>query len=168
MKTLSFKSTACTVAFLLALNACDSPVSTRPAAAYNPTALTNGLYYHWANGSVVKVWVVPTGAATTADLAGAVARALPVWNAVPQYNEVQLVAAASAAEANIIVYDASVPIPITPSTDCTFDAHGAGGYTYFCPGPTTDIPAGAVAQRLPLSRRAADKRRRSFASTGDA
>ncbi|MEP6780197.1 MAG: hypothetical protein ABJC26_09930, partial [Gemmatimonadaceae bacterium] len=72
------------------------------------------------------------------------ARALPVWNAVPQYNEVQLIAAASSAEANIIVYDASVPIPVVPPAMCAFDSHGAGGYTYFCDGKGVEGPGDAL------------------------
>ena len=134
MRIFTAKAFACAAALSFALSACDSPLSTRPAAAYNPTALTNGLYYRWASGSIVKVWVVQAGLTTTADLEGAVSRALPVWNTVPQYNEVQLIAATSAAEANIIVYDASVPMPVVPPATCAFDARGAGGYTYFCDG----------------------------------
>lgn len=135
----------------LLLVACDGPISTRPTAAYNPTALTNGLYYHWLNGRVVTVWVEQTGLATTTDLLGAVTRARTVWNAVPQYDEYMLLAAASAAEANIIVFDASTPNPVTPSPNCAFDAHGAGGYTYFCAAGAIGGNPDTFAQTIPLA-----------------
>ena len=122
-----------TFACVLATNACDTPVATRPEPAYNPTALTNGLYYHWANGSIITVWVEGKGLATATDLFGAVKRAMAAWNSVSQYNEVQLVTAQNEAEANIIVYDAATTLPIQPAASCPFDARGAGGYTYFCP-----------------------------------
>ncbi|MDQ6611522.1 MAG: hypothetical protein M3Y64_03735 [Gemmatimonadota bacterium] len=137
------------LALLLLAGACDTPVSTRPEAAYNPTALTNGLYYHWPNGSVVTVWVQQAGLASSIDLTGAVTRARAAWNTVPQYDEYRMLAAASAADANIIVYDASTPIPIVPVADCAFDARGAGGYTYFCDATMAAGAAGNAA-RLPL------------------
>ena len=137
------------VALLLA--ACDAPVSTRPVAAYNPTALTTGLYYHWPNGNVVTVWVQQSRLASTIDLSGAVTRARAVWNAVPQYGEYTLLAAASAAEANIIVYDASTPIPIAPVADCSFDPHGAGGYTYLCAAGALGVNLQTYAATIPLS-----------------
>ncbi len=116
-----------------ALASCDTPTASRPVAAYDPTTLTGGLTYRWASGTTVRVWVAGQETPAPFDLGIAVRRAMVQWNAVPQFAEFTLATAASAGEADLIVYDREQPAP-TLAGSCTFDPRNAAGYTYFCPG----------------------------------
>ena len=128
--------------------ACESPTAMRATFAYDPTTLSRGLLYRWANGSKIAVWVEasvsPEGPGLL-SLVLAVREGITTWNRVPLFAEYTLVQAASIGEADIVVYDRATPLPVMPGT-CTFDAQSAAGYTYFCPGGSSS----ATAQRLTL------------------
>jgi len=131
-----FRLTAVMVGLCLGAFACDAPTAARPAAAYNPTTLTNGLLYRWTSGTEVRVWVVEGAAASTPDLGVAVRQAMVSWNAVRQFKEFTLVAANSRGEADIVVFDRQNASPVRDGT-CLFDPRNSAGYTYFCPGSGT-------------------------------
>lgn len=131
----------------LLLAACDVPTATRPTFAYDPTTLSNSKLYRWANGRKLRVWVDVSDSAASVDIGHAVRLAAQSWNAIPQFAEFELTVVTIRADAEILVFDRSRPLPITPGS-CTFDARGAVGYTYFCVN-------GLSAQRLSLSSGAA-------------
>lgn len=123
---------ALAIAMIWLLSACESPTFSRPNFAYDPTGLTNGQLYRWPSGSTVRVWVVrPT--ADGPDLRQAVQRAIPAWNALPQFAEYRLEEAISLEDAHVVVFDRSTPLPVLPAASCPFDPRGSSGYTYFCP-----------------------------------
>lgn len=124
---------------------CDSPVSTRPAAAYDPTTLTGGLLYRWSSGKTVRVYVVPS-VSSGFDLGTATRQAIVAWNAVRQFGEYTLETAPTIAEANVVVFDRDTPTPIRAGS-CLFDPRSASGYTYFCPDAATPTRA----ERLQLA-----------------
>lgn len=130
------------VAGLAGAVSCDTPTTAPSAFAYDPTGLTGGQLYRWENGRRVNVYVVP-GTAGTAQITSAVDAAIPRWNAVPRGETVRLQRTGTAAQANVIVYDNSIPLPIVVPRDCPFSSSGAVGYTYFC-------AQGGRAQPLPL------------------
>lgn len=125
-----------------ALLACDAPTAARSAFAFDPTSLSNGVLYRWTSGQRIRVWVAGD-AAPGRDLAGAVRSALAAWNAQPRFAEFELTLTSDPAQANILVFDRSQPLPVTPGR-CGFDPRGAVGYTYFCGD-------GSRAERLPLA-----------------
>lgn len=129
---------------LLVVGACDAPTAARPDAAYDPTALTGGLLYHWRSGTTIRVWTVPNASVTSVDLGLAVRQAMVRWNAVPQFAEFTLSAATSIRDAQVVVYDAASAAPIAPGS-CQFDPRGSAGYTYFCPGNGTPPQAERLA-----------------------
>lgn len=131
---------------LLAAVSCETPTAARPVAAYNPTALTNGLLYRWTSGATVRVWVVAQAALTPFDLGVAVRQGMEQWNGVRQFGEFTLALAERIEDADLIVYDRDQPPPAQVGS-CPFDPRSAAGYTYFCPGGG-DPPR---AEQLPLT-----------------
>lgn len=125
---------------------CDTPSSTRPDFAYDPTTLSRGQLYHWATGRQITVWVEAPATISTVDLGLAVRQSITTWNAVPQFAEFKLSMASSINDADIVVYDRATAIPVAAGS-CTFDAQGSAGYTYFCPSGASP----ATAQKLPLT-----------------
>ena len=114
---------------LLLLASCDSPTTTRPQFAYDPTTLTNGVLYRWPTASTVSVWVEPAEAIGP-DLSNSVDRAIREWNDVALFAEFTLVRATSIETSNVVVYDRIIPNPLAPAS-CFFDPRGSGT-TYFC------------------------------------
>ncbi len=132
MKRCLLKSSALALLVgMLALSACDSPTAIRTAFAYNPTNRSNGQLYRWANGQTIQVWVDGSAPNSVGELELATLLAIAEWNRVPRFAEFKLELANSASEAQIVVYDRSTALPVTPGS-CTFDPRGAVGYTYFC------------------------------------
>jgi len=118
------------LALAISLLSCDAPTASRPEFAFDPTTLSDGTLYRWANGQQLRVWFADEPALGR-DLGQAVRAALRAWNGQPRYGEFELIVATDPAQANIIVFDRSQPLPIVPGR-CTFDSRGAVGYTYFC------------------------------------
>jgi hypothetical protein len=112
------------------LVSCDAPTASRPAFAFDPTTLSNGTLYRWANGQQLRVWVVDEPVPGR-DLGRAVRAAMLAWNAQPRFAEFELIMASGPSDANIVLFDRSQPLPVLAGR-CTFDARGAVGYTYFC------------------------------------
>ena len=110
-------------------SACDAPSAVRPDFAFDPTSLTNGTLYRWPSGSALFVYVEPDGSGVSA-LIQAASRAMSVWNAVPEFAEYTMVGTTYLSQADIVIYDRSVPNPLRPGS-CDFDPRGSG-YTYFC------------------------------------
>ncbi len=131
---------------LLLLLGCDSPTAARPAFAYDPTTLTRGQVYRWPSGRRILVWTQLNSADASLDLARAVRQSMGDWNSLTQFAEFELTAAASAVEADVIVYDRATPLPVSTGS-CVFDPQNSAGYTYFCPTGTNPT----TAQRLTLS-----------------
>lgn len=131
------------VAMLVCATSCDAPSVTRPEFAYDPTQLSEGQLYRWPSGETIRVWVDNAEGTTTFDLPRSVRHAIAVWNAQAPFGEFKLELSSSPAQANIIVFDRSRPLPIVPGT-CTFDARASFGYTYFC-------ATGGRAERLSLT-----------------
>lgn len=131
-------------AAVLLVVACDAPSLTRPTPAYDPTTLTGGVLYHWVPGATVRVFVAGSGGAR--DLPLAVRQAIALWNPTRQFNEFTLEQTTSIADANIVIYERATAAPVGPGS-CAFDARGAAGYTYFCPGSGTPKRA----ETLPLT-----------------
>ncbi|MCC6242734.1 MAG: hypothetical protein IT353_07820 [Gemmatimonadaceae bacterium] len=114
------------------VSACAAPTATRPDAAYNPTTLTGGVRYRWSSGALVRVWIVNSASGAPLNLGQATRAAMLRWNAVPQFAEVELVAASSIDAAEVVIYDNLAITPIRAG-QCAFDTRSAAGYTYFCP-----------------------------------
>lgn len=124
-------------------SACESPSVMRPDAAYDPTTLTQGTLYRWANGRTLLVFVA-ADPSSPYDLGLAVRQAQVRWNAVPQFAEFELRTTTDLTQADIVVYDRAAAAPVSPGS-CTFDPRSSAGYTYFC------AEAGSArAERLPL------------------
>lgn len=133
------------VAALCFTSACEAPTAARPAAAYDPTILTNGLLYRWNSGTTIHVWVVPSAPLSPFDLGVATRSGMVEWNNVPQFGEFSLTSAARIEDADLIVYDREQPAP-TEVGSCPFDPRNSAGYTYFC----SDGGEPARAERLHL------------------
>ena len=134
------------VVTLCVIGACEAPTAARPAAAYDPTVLTNGLLYRWTSGTTIHVWVVPLAPLAPFDLGVATRTAMVEWNTVPQFGEYTLTSAERIEDADIIVYDREQPPP-TQVGSCPFDPRNSSGYTYFCPDGGDPLRA----ERLPLA-----------------
>jgi predicted Zn-dependent protease len=124
------------------LVSCDAPTASRPASAFDPTTLSNGRLYRWANGQRLRVWIVDEPVLGR-DLRRAVRAAIGAWNAQPRFAEFELIVANSPSDANILVFDRSQPLPVLAGR-CAFEARAAVGYTYFC-------GEGGRAERLALA-----------------
>ncbi|MCE2900063.1 MAG: hypothetical protein ACK6DP_11725 [Gemmatimonas sp.] len=114
------------------LAGCEAPTLARPVFAYDPTSLTGGQLYRWPSGSTVTVWFIQPNDLTR-DVRLAVVNAMRAWNELPLFGEYRLEAAATLADANIVVLDQSTTLPVVPAAACPFDPRGSAGYTYFCP-----------------------------------
>ena len=123
--------------------ACDSPTTARPNFAYDPTTLSNGMLYRWANGQKLRVWADLADSTRGVNLGLSVRLAIARWNDIPAFAEYELVLVSNAAEAQIIIYDRVRPMPVRAGT-CPFEPRAAVGYTYFC-------PKGRNAERLVLT-----------------
>ncbi len=133
------------LAALLAAVSCETPTAARPTPAYDPTALTSGLFYRWPSGTTVRVWVVPQSILSPFELGVAVRQGMLEWNSVRQFGEFTFESAARIEDADLVVYDRDQPPP-TQAGSCPFDPRNAAGYTYFCPDGGTPLRA----ERLPL------------------
>lgn len=131
------------IAATVLVAACEAPTAARPTFAYNPTTLSNGQLYRWENGRKLNVWVDVADSSGAVDIGRSVRAAVQSWNAIPYFREFELVLVAQQSDAQILIYDRSRPIPITPGS-CAFDPRAAVGYTYFCVD-------GKRAQRLALA-----------------
>lgn len=127
-------------AFLLA---CETPTTSRPTFAYDPTTLSNGLLYRWTNGQKLRVWADLADSTRGVNLGISVRSAISRWNDLPAFAEFELVLVSNPAEAQIIIYDRTRPMPVRAGT-CPFEPRAAVGYTYFCPN-------GRNAERLSLA-----------------
>ncbi len=123
--------------------ACDAPTAARPNFAYDPTTLSNGLIYRWANGQKLRVWADLADSTRAVNLGLSVRSAISRWNDLPAFAEYELVLVPNPADAQIVIYDRSRPMPVRAGT-CPFEPRAAVGYTYFCPN-------GRVAERLALA-----------------
>lgn len=133
------------VVALAAMTACETPTAARPVASYDPTSLTQGLFYRWTSGTTVRVWIVPQAILSPYNLGVAVRSGMVEWNAVRQFGEFTLVSAARIEDADLVVYDREQPAP-TEVGSCPFEPRSSAGYTYFCP----DGGDPQRAERLPL------------------
>lgn len=123
--------------------ACEGPTAARPVFAYDPTTLSNGLLYRWANGQQLRVWADLADSTRAVNLGLSVRSAISRWNDLPAFAEFELVLVSNPAEAQIIIYDRARPMPVRAGT-CPFEPRAAVGYTYFC-------PSGRNAERLSLA-----------------
>lgn len=138
---------------------CDTPTTAPSTFAYDPTGLTGGQLYRWDTGRQVNVYVVP-GSSGSAQIIEAVDVAMPRWNAVPRGETVRLQRTTVAAQANVVVYDNTSPLPVVTPDDCPFSTFSALGYTYFCARSGRAVPlpfvggggSATVVIRLDLSR----------------
>jgi hypothetical protein len=101
--------------FTMMASACESPSVMRPDAAYDPTALTQGTLYRWANGRTLQVFVA-ADPSSPYDLGLAVRQAQVRWNAVPQFAEFELRTTTDLTQADIVVYDRAVGAPVSPGS----------------------------------------------------
>ncbi|WP_353267634.1 hypothetical protein [Gemmatimonas sp.] len=144
---------------VIGVASCDTPSTAPSAFAYDPTGLTGGQLYRWDNGRRVNVYVIP-GSAGSSQISAAVDAAIPRWNAVPRGETVTLRRTTTPAEANVVVYDNTTPLPVITPAACPFSSASALGYTYFCAqnGRAVTLPftaGGGVATvviRLDLAR----------------
>lgn len=113
------------------LAGCDSPSTAPSAFAYDPTSLTAGQLYRWADGRRVNVYVVPAVTGPY-DLDASVNAAISRWNAVPRGDRFTLQRTNNSAAANVIVFERTSPMPVSPSS-CAYATSGGAGYTYICP-----------------------------------
>lgn len=123
--------------------ACDTPTASRPNFAYDPTTLSNGMLYRWANGQKLRVWADLADSTRAVNLGLSVRSAISRWNDLPAFAEFELVLVSNPAEAQIIIYDRARPMPVRAGS-CPFEPRAAVGYTYFCPN-------GRKAERLALA-----------------
>ncbi len=126
-----------------ALVACDTPTATRPTFAYDPTTLSNGMLYRWANGQQLHVWADLADSTRAVNLGQSVRTAIARWNDLPAFAEFELVIVSNPADAQIIIYDRARPMPVRAGS-CAFEPRAAVGYTYFC-------ATGGNAERLALA-----------------
>lgn len=129
--------------FALVMTACDSPTASRPAFAFDPTALSEGKLYRWTKGRTIRVWADLTDSSRTFNLGRSVRVAISNWNALPAFGEYKLELVTNPAEANILVFNRNRPLPIVAGA-CPFTPREAVGYTYFC-------ASGRTADRLQLA-----------------
>ena len=126
---------------LLLLAACDAP-STRPAAAaYDPTASTGGLVYHWTPGRTIAIHVDATAQPAGFDLVATVRRATALWSDVALFGEYAFRLTSDPRDADVVVHYEDAP-RIVDVMDCAPPGSG-DGLTVFC----ADQPEAAV---LPL------------------
>ena len=131
------------IVFAVSSLGCDAPTTSRPNFAYDPTTLSNGMLYRWANGQKLRVWADLADSTRGVNLGLSVRSAIARWNDLPAFAEFELVLVSNPAEAQIVIYDRVRPMPVRAGT-CAFEPRAAVGYTYFCPN-------GRNAERLALA-----------------
>lgn len=127
-------------ALCTALTACDLPTVETAGPAYDPTTLTNGLFYHWPTGSEISLFVLRAGEPAEADLDRAVREAIAAWNAVGRLGEVRLRTTTDVRAADVIVHHAGATIPVTTAA-CEPPNIFGSSYTHFCPDPDNETRA---------------------------
>ena len=120
---------------------CATPTVDGVAPAYDPTALTGGIVYHWPLGRAVTVHVVPSGGSEDLDVA--VRAALDRWVPAMAYRELSLRLANRAEDADIVVVESAAPLPVDTSGCAAAGWTESAGRTLFC-------AAGDTARTLPL------------------
>ena len=120
---------------------CEIPSVDAVAPPYDPTALTGGMLYHWPLGTSLAIHVVPATGPGGAALDEAVRAAAEGWSRAFGYREVRLQIVQVRDAADIVVHDASAPIPV--------DTAGCGGPGWTeAAGRTRFCPAGDTARTL--------------------
>lgn len=123
---------------MVAAAACSAAACTDAAAprvdppAYDPTQLSGGLVYRWPTGTTIAVFVDPTAVDDGVDLAGATAAAMAAWKAALGGSQFAFRAAASAADADVIVHVSAAPRRVGLA-GCAEPPTFVGGVTFFCP-----------------------------------
>ena len=117
-------------ALALAMVACDAPTYPPAAAAYDPTALSEGKVYRWRSGRTIVVYADPTSAPTGFDLAATVRDAAARWNDATRFGEYRLAVTERASDADVIVRFRAAP-PLVDLLGCEPPGGGAGR-TAFC------------------------------------
>lgn len=121
------------VAALVILSGCTDAAAPRvDPPAYDPTQLSGGVIYRWPTGTTIAVFVDPTAVGAGVDLSGATAAGMVAWKAALGGNQFAFRAAASAADADVIVHVSAAP-RLVGLAGCAEPPTFAGGVTFFCP-----------------------------------
>ena len=112
--------------------ACSEPAAPRlDPPAYDPTQLS-GVLYRWPTGTTVAVYADPTAVPAGVDLGALTAAAMSAWKAALGGSQFALRAAATAADADVIVHVSSAP-RLIGLAGCDAPPTFAGGVTFICP-----------------------------------
>lgn len=114
----------------LGITACDAPTVPAEGAAYDPTAITRGLLYHWQLGRTIRVYV--DTAARGAQLRPHVEAGVAAWKDVVYYRELDVELVSSPAIADVIVHTQQAPFLVQFPSGCGSPSTIAGGVTFFC------------------------------------
>lgn len=121
------------LALVVAAAACTDAAAPRvDPPAYDPTQLSGGIVYRWPTGKTIAVFVDPTAVGAGVDLAGATAAGMAAWKAALGGSQFAFRAAATAADADVIVHASAAP-RLVGLAGCAEPPTFAGGVTFFCP-----------------------------------
>jgi len=117
---------------LLLVVACSEAAAPRvEAPAYDPTQLW-GVLYRWPTGQAIAVYTDPTAVPGGTNLGAVTAAAMTAWKQALGGNEFSFRAAASAADADVIVHVSTAP-RLVGLAGCAEPPAFASGVTFFCP-----------------------------------
>jgi hypothetical protein len=129
--------------------------------AYDPTQLSAGVLYRWPTGRTVAVFVDPEAVPVGVDLVGTAAAGMAAWTSALGGGLIAFRAAATAADADIIVHVSAAPRRVGLA-GCAEPPGFASGATVFCPArdsaltlPLNAAPPGHVKVDISINPAAA-------------
>lgn len=113
---------------LLATASCDVPTVPGESPAYDATALTDGVLYHWPLGREVRVFVARHNGPALSD---AVDRALTAWRDALHYGELRLTRVESVFGADVVIRFLDRPAAVDEFA-CGDGLIDARAFTFIC------------------------------------
>ncbi len=123
---------------------CEIPSVDAVAPPYDPTSLTGGMLYHWPLGTSLAIYVVPATGPGAAALDEAVRTAAEGWSRALGYRELRLRIVQVRDAADIVIHDATAPIPVDTAGCGRPGWTEAAGRTLFCPAGDTARTLGFI------------------------